>query len=731
MELSEESGFSLQPTIEQHPFQDVSLQSFFAEWCRINDSITPQYIDRQQWEEKRMKGILEDQTKGKKILFLPQDLHLWEMGEVIESIDADTYLKKPEQQQLHKEELIKLGKTFCDMGIYISKRIDSIKKGRSLAEKLAEEFFGYGESIKAGKKSEKQVPIEEMGKLPLSEAETDAIDHLITGDKLYASRFAKHKSLDSDQNIIEDQRRETLAQLFRVAQKTLNLQNDPQHGEKSPKFKERQPWESTTPFHTTVLHKTEAHINALIEEPKQKLKLAIFRRGLEKLASEMKFTNWKIAVNNLFIELNIDLSLEEKKIKTALGIPQLKKNLEDMHRTGNIEKLSKREIEIASLIQKAISTFPRKDSANNPSQMVVDSYINCVGASMLGGQLLSEVGLHYLVGDLPGHSILFLITSDNKVIWMDMLNPHLNQELTNEMIEGKKDNGAPLETLDIVRFINNENLKRLRFNMVTNSSKDKFWWLKNEEEKYVNIFKPEVGQFIQTLHNTGSELIMLGKNEDAIKVLNQVIQIDPKYSFSYNGLGNALLKLGKYDDAISAYRKAINNDPNYAFPYKGLGVALSEINKTDEAIRALHQAIKINPNYVQAYSYLGNIFKNLKRYDEAIESYNKAILYDSQSVGSYNNLGIIFYETKRYPEAIEMYQHALSIDPEEIGAFFNLGQAFSATGKAKEAIEMYSKFLELAEKNNQYTEIIENVKQKIFILVAIQLFSSSVPPPVH
>lgn len=48
---------------------------------------------------------------------------------------------------------------------------------------------------------------------------------------------------------------------------------------------------------------------------------------------------------------------------------------------------------------------------------------------------MKEVGLNYLVGTVPEHSILFLVTSDGNVEWRDMQNSDLNEDLTDGMIK--------------------------------------------------------------------------------------------------------------------------------------------------------------------------------------------------------------------------------------------------------------------------------------------------------
>ena len=93
----EEHKFEIQSVVEQRPFEQPAVRAFFTKWCDINDSIVPQIIDRKEWGERGMRGVLEKREDGKQNLYLPEDLALWEMVGVMEVIDLDTFSAKPER----------------------------------------------------------------------------------------------------------------------------------------------------------------------------------------------------------------------------------------------------------------------------------------------------------------------------------------------------------------------------------------------------------------------------------------------------------------------------------------------------------------------------------------------------------------------------------------------------------------------------------------------------------
>lgn len=622
-------SFEIKPTIEQMPFKNPAVRSFFEEWCRINDGIEPKFVGRSEWEEIGAKDMLEKRSDGKFNLFLPFDLQLWEMVGVLEVVDKNTFAKKPEKQAQKKEEVIRLGKTLRDAGVYIAQRLDAIDEGKAIAESLAEEFYNYGKSVMIGKKPEREIGAQAIVGASLTPEETEAIDQWLAGEKLYAARRAKAEEViewsgGNKEELYEAERIKTLSRFFRVAEKAFRLQNIFQSQEGGPAKQNIKPWQSDTPVHSAFLKKVEGRIIKTVETPKRELNTAIFRRGLEKLVSEMrelpKTENQQSEVDKFFKKLGIDLPLEQRKLVDALNLPKLKKKLDAARRKGDIAEISELEREIALKIQRAVSSFTYESRANNPAEIVATQYINCVGASTLGGALLSEVGINYLVGHVPHHSITVLVTSDGKLMWQDMLNPRLNEELTDEMIGGEK-NAAPLKVADIVEYSKHPSEGSLMFDIISENYQDKI--RSKGERQYLAVSPPVVGQQMSILHNTGNALRELDRPEEAIEAYRQAIAIDPNHPYPYFALGKVLRSLGRLKEAIEVYRQAVVVNPRDATSFVGLGNTFYETDRFEEAVDVYRQAVVVNPKYANAHLGLGNALFMLGHGEEALREYRE------------------------------------------------------------------------------------------------------------
>jgi Flp pilus assembly protein TadD len=666
--FGEKPKFEVNPIVEQKPFLNPAVQSFFTKWCEINDSIVPQFVTRSDWQERGIKGILEKRPDNKQDLYIPEDLQLWEMVRIMEVVDHDTFAKKPERKDEAKNKLLALGKTFKNAGTYIAQRLDKIDEGKNIASELSEEFYDYGNSLIEGKQSEGYYSVENMPPRELTPAETDEVDRFLSGDELYKSRKTRAEKMTLDnplerEKFYEAERQKTLVQFFRTAKKAFELKGTEWMMGNKYYSESLKPWEDIPPVHTRFIDKIEQGIKKGVETPKREFNDSIFRRGLEKLVSEMKEKRgWRHSANSLFEKFGIDWKIEQQKLSDKLKIQQLKAELESVRQTGNITLITKKERQITDKIQKVIESFTYESNSNNPSEMIKDQYINCVGASALGGALMQEAGLSYMVGGVPRHSILFLVTSSGDVEWRDMLNNSINENLTDDMVDGHNKDGSPLTVADIVAFSKNPTKEGLLFDIKGKKYLKKVSAIKDGQRQFVVVFEPEYGQKLQILNNTGIALSDLGCEEEAAEAFHQAVALNPNYSYPYNNLGNALSKLNRYEEAIEAYRESIRIDPKYAYPYNGLGgVFLKMGNDKEQAIELFKKAMSIDPKDTSSYLNLGNTFLDLEREEEAIEVYHKALSIDPKFAGIYNNLGNALMNLNRKEEAIKAYKKFLDL----------------------------------------------------------------------
>jgi len=139
----------------------------------------------------------------------------------------------------------------------------------------------------------------------------------------------------------------------------------------------------------------------------------------------------------------------------------------------------------------------------------------------------------------------------------------------------------------------------------------------------------------------GNLLINKSRYDDAIKLYDQVLKIDPRSVEALNGKGLAFNKLGRYEDAITWFDNSLKIEPNSAQVLNNKGISLANLDRFEEAITMFDKAIKIDPNFVDALYNKGGALAELGKYDEAAIWTNKALEIDKTRQNASNSKSLL------------------------------------------------------------------------------------------
>ena len=140
--------------------------------------------------------------------------------------------------------------------------------------------------------------------------------------------------------------------------------------------------------------------------------------------------------------------------------------------------------------------------------------------------------------------------------------------------------------------------------------------------------KYPVGKDISTILYKGIQYLENENYENAIKLFNEGISLDPNSSILYNYKGDALLKLEKYEEAIKSYDEALKINPEYFDVLKDKGRVYDALGSFDKAIDCYDKAIKIRPKNAQIWFFKGLALYRLTKYDEAISCFDESLRID-------------------------------------------------------------------------------------------------------
>lgn len=115
----------------------------------------------------------------------------------------------------------------------------------------------------------------------------------------------------------------------------------------------------------------------------------------------------------------------------------------------------------------------------------------------------------------------------------------------------------------------------------------------------------------------GELYLYQSKIPEAITQFQAELAINPGYATVYYKLADAQSRLQKYDDAEKLLQRSIWLDPTSTGPYILLGKVLEKKGEAELSARALQRALNMDPNNPIPHHLLGQAYRDLGRTDDA------------------------------------------------------------------------------------------------------------------
>lgn len=138
----------------------------------------------------------------------------------------------------------------------------------------------------------------------------------------------------------------------------------------------------------------------------------------------------------------------------------------------------------------------------------------------------------------------------------------------------------------------------------------------------------------------------------------------------------ALLQNGHTDEALVLLDEIIDNNANNQAAYNIRGIAKLEKGRIEEAIADLDFSIALDRNDYRAYYNRGNAYYQIENFSEAIRDFDAAVKLQPKEPDIYINRGNALVQLENYPKAIHDYSFALKLDTGNYLTHFNLARAY-------------------------------------------------------
>lgn len=175
------------------------------------------------------------------------------------------------------------------------------------------------------------------------------------------------------------------------------------------------------------------------------------------------------------------------------------------------------------------------------------------------------------------------------------------------------------------------------------------------------------------------------KPRKAIEYYDKALKISNNASI-YAKISNAYFHLGNYNNALKNINEAIDLDKEYAPYFMTKANILNEMGRSKEAIQEVDKFIETYPEYFWGYYRRGWFKEEIKDYDGAIDDYTIAITLEPGYEYSYSTRGKLYLELGEKELSEKDFKKCIELDNEPgdnscaMYAYFYLGQK----DKAKE-----------------------------------------------
>jgi len=197
---------------------------------------------------------------------------------------------------------------------------------------------------------------------------------------------------------------------------------------------------------------------------------------------------------------------------------------------------------------------------------------------------------------------------------------------------------------------------------------------------------------IDAVLDRANRLLEVGKPDESLRCLDQieVYALDGGERVEWGSLRAwALSELGRDEEALETLDELIEEYPHSARLLGTLGVVLSNADDLDDARDALEEAVDLNPDDEVALANLALVYEKLRGFDRAIELYDQALNLGADIDWVLPRKAAVLGESGRYAEAKSALKRYLSLDPDDASQWIALAILHSDDQEYDEAFECY------------------------------------------
>lgn len=190
-----------------------------------------------------------------------------------------------------------------------------------------------------------------------------------------------------------------------------------------------------------------------------------------------------------------------------------------------------------------------------------------------------------------------------------------------------------------------------------------------------------------------------GRNEESIRLHNNIINEFPYNELAWFNLGAAYQGLKLYEKSIDAYQYAVVIDEKFDYAYRNMGDAFIRLRKFRDAIEALERVLELSRPEDVIYEAIGHCYDRMKNYAQARFYYRKASHLNQEDSKIYYKIAFTYMNEEQWQMAVKQLEQAMQINRSQPEFNLAMGECKMQLGDFREAIQYFSTVVRQRPKN--------------------------------
>jgi predicted O-linked N-acetylglucosamine transferase (SPINDLY family) len=199
----------------------------------------------------------------------------------------------------------------------------------------------------------------------------------------------------------------------------------------------------------------------------------------------------------------------------------------------------------------------------------------------------------------------------------------------------------------------------------------------------------QVPRHFDATHLLGVVALQEGRLEQAQRLIESALKINPKDAAALGNLGTVYLRGGQLDAAHDIFERALKLRPNAPGALTNMGAVLRRLDRSREALVLLRRAYSADPQSAAVCNLLGACLLDTGDPHAAVQFFEIATQSEPANADGWANLAVALNTTGEHDRALECADKATEMNPQSSSAFASLAAVQFEKGQVETAITTY------------------------------------------